>query len=624
MVKSQINSNVEYDKKMDAAVNEDMEHISSVYEMELMGKNVELVLGKEREEDNVVYFIGYVVLENSKVRPVGIFEIEKDKVDTVKDDDGDIDLDYMNEPILFENIDLSDTLIPSNESPAQINESPAQINESPAQINESPAASNDVEIKPLKAASRKEEEAERELVKTGLWVQQYTQNKNYNLVDNEGGGDCLFAVIRDGLNETDKKYTVGDLRKLLSDEVTPEIFENYRLLYTSFEQSIKDTKSELNNIAKENAELKERLSKEVNASKQLEIVKRAKKLKVLFDRLKSDMAISKQMLDEQKFMKNITSLDQFKAMVNTCRFWGDTWAISTLERVLNTKFILLSEESFLNGDIKNILQCGQLNDKVLQDKGVFTPDNYIIMNYDGSHYKLVTYKNHGIFNFNQLPYFIRDIIVDKCLERMSGPYAIIPDFINMKREQEPEIEEEPKISDIQSLDVDPETVFMYYSRSNSKPLPGKGTGEKIREDRRNSYKKLASMKDWRKKLSNEWPAPIDIDGHQWKSVEHYYQGSKYKKSKPEIYYQFTLDSRSELGNSVDRAKKFKDFEPDIEFYGKRGKEVLHEGLKAKFTQHPDLRNVLLATLDATLMEYIHRKPPRFSNELMEVRKNLTV
>ena len=180
------------------------------------------------------------------------------------------------------------------------------------------------------------------------------------------------------------------------------------------------------------------------------------------------------------------------------------------------------------------------------------------------------------------------------------------------------------IANVQSLNLDPETVFIYYGRSNSKPLPGKGTGEKIRPDKRDSYKKLASIKEWRKKLSNDWVSPIDVDGHQWKSVQHYYQGSKYKKSKPEIYYQFTLDSRSELGKSVERAKKFKDFEPDMDFFGKRGKEVLKEALEAKFAQHPDLRRMLLSTNDATLKEYIPKKPPRLAYELMELRKNLSV
>lgn len=113
-----------------------------------------------------------------------------------------------------------------------------------------------------------------------------------------------------------------------------------------------------------------------------------------------------------------------------------------------------------------------------------------------------------------------------------------------------------------------------------------------------------------------------MDGHQWQSVEHYYQGSKYKKGHPEIYYQFTLDSRSELGKSTERAKKFNDIEPDMDFSGKLGTETLVKGLTAKFTQHPELRQMLSNTKNATLAEYIPRRPPRIANELMVLRKNL--
>ena len=207
---------------------------------------------------------------------------------------------------------------------------------------------------------------------------------------------------------------------------------------------------------------------------------------------------------------------------------------------------------------------------------------------------------------------------------MSGPYAIIPEFASEKLSS-PLVEvSHDEVVASHSINSDPETVFMFYGRSNNKPLPGKGTGEKIRNDRRDAYKKLASIQEWRRKLSNEWIAPIDIDGHQWQSVEHFYQGSKYKKSRPDIYYQFTLDSRSELGKSVERAKKFKDFEPDMDFFGKRGKEVLHEALEAKFKQNKDLRQMLALTLDATLMEYQPKKPATQAFELMEIRKNLTV
>lgn len=443
------------------------------------------------------------------------------------------------------------------------------------------------------------------------------QNKNYSIQDNEGGGDCLFAVIRDAFTQIGKTYTVGDLRKILSDAVTEDIFMNYYQLYTETSVSITADKQRLIEIVAENNSLRDKLAMESNSAQQKVIVQQAKKLRTEFERLKQEQRISINMLDEYKFMKGVKSLQQFRAVINTCRFWGDTWAISTLERALNTKFILLSEENFEQGDLDNVLQCGQLNDEELETRGSFTPDHYITMDYNGWHYKLITYKEHGIFTFSQLPFAIRDLIVDKCLEKLSGPYALIPEFVDVRLTGK---KDERVVLEV--MDSDPKTVFTFYGRSNAKPLPGKGSGESIPKERQSEFRALATISDWRKKLSNDWEAPFDSDGHQWQTVEHYYQGNKYKQSHPEIYYQFTLDSRSELGKSVDRAKKFKDVEPDMDFAGKRGKEILYRGLEAKFTQHPVLKRALSDTKDATLQVYTPRKEPEKAVELMRLRKNL--
>lgn len=613
MVSSKLNPQIQF-QETEKILDDDLDHNSSVYQTYVLGKNIELVLGKQQRKGDLAYYIAYVVLKSGKVRPIGIYEVKLADADTVIDEDGDVALEKLNPPILFGHVDLSDSVEPESDTDTS--------SDSESEHEEKPKEKETIEYPEV---TRDSEEKEGELVSTGLWIQRFMQNKNYGILDNEGGGDCLFAVIRDAFEQAGITYTVGDLRKKLSDEANEDIFRNYLDLYNAFQETSHHLKEELSKIAEENNELKRTLADEKNYDKQVEIVERAKILKEQFARLKQELSLTQQMHKEHSFMKNIKSLDQFRAKLNTCKFWADTWAISTLERTLNTKFILLSEEHFEDGDIRNVLQCGQLNDPILEEKGSFTPDYYIIMNYTGDHYKLITYKDKGIFKFQELPFGIRDKIVDKCLEKMSGPYSIIPDFAKMRLEGNGTDDEASlSVPEITTQDNDPNTVFVFYSKSSSKPLPGKGTGEKIPLDKQDKFKALAGVKDWRKKLSNDWIAPIDVDGHQWQSVEHYYQGNKYKKGHPEIYYQFTLDSRSELGKSPERAKKFNDFEPDIDFAGKHGKEILVKGLVAKFTQHPELNKMLLDTQDATLSEYIPRKPPRVSHELMTLRKNLKV
>ncbi len=195
---------------------------------------------------------------------------------------------------------------------------------------------------------------------------------------------------------------------------------------------------------------------------------------------------------------------------------------------------------------------------------------------------------------------------------------------------EPAAVEEPLVSDL----YDGATVFRFYSKSADKPLPGKGEGEKLGPEGSAAYTELARMPQWRKKLSNAWPAEFKLDGHKWLSVEHYYQGSKFKKNNKAFYLQFSLDTPdsamakdpamaeaagSKTGKFKTEQLRPKNITADADFSPEQAMEA---AMRAKFTQNAELKTLLLATKKAKLQHISKGVPDVVFNDLMRVRREL--
>jgi hypothetical protein len=200
------------------------------------------------------------------------------------------------------------------------------------------------------------------------WIEKFMRNNQYDIIDNEGGGDCFFAVIRDAYEQIGYNTTVSKLRALLAKEADDEVYSQYRTLYVGFLSELQSKEKEMKEIKKLSTELKKRHERSKNKEETNQIVLEGKKLVERHNALKLEKEDIKEMMDEFKFMEGIDTFEKFKEFILTSNYWADTWAVSTLEKVLNIKIIILSKESYDADDLDSVLKCGQLNDEYLDSR----------------------------------------------------------------------------------------------------------------------------------------------------------------------------------------------------------------------------------------------------------------
>ena len=657
---------------------DDADYDATMYEIELLGKEVRIAIGRGKtDKKGILYYPVYLINTDDRVvKQIGVFEIRADQASEVLDDDDDLDIDKLPYPLIYSFVtagmleaDSRGKTAPAVASVASVvalDEDESQPEPSEKEtgdavveedavvvVEEVDAAANALrsKMKALAIPAQTKDTAEAEHAEYKKqpdqpWIQTHMQNNHFGITDNEGGGECLFAVIRDAYRTRGKYVEVPELRRKLAAEATEDVFQNYKEKHTMTADSIASTSAEMRGLVDANAQLKQRLERTTEAKEQQVIIAESRRNAAQFKRLKSELALSKELLQDFHFMKNVNTLEDFREMLKSCAFWADTWAISTLERILRIKLIILSSERFHAGEMGGVLQCGQLNDRVLEDQGTFEPDFYVMTEHTGMHYKLVTYRGEALLTFREIPYDIKIMVIEKCMERNAGPYYLIPQFRTFREEELglKGLEEEQAVKE-RSIPpaghasaasahaplYDDATVFQFYSKSMDKPLPGTGSGETIERADIPKYAELAKeTPQWRKMLSNVWEPPGDdrdkalfeLDDHKWRTLEHYLQGSKFRRENPKHYLQFSLDSDSDLSKSPTfKDDKDKDIRTDAD-YGAREEKEREDAQYAKYSQNSYLADMLLNTRNAKLVQFRRGKPPVVCDELMRVRHRL--
>jgi predicted NAD-dependent protein-ADP-ribosyltransferase YbiA (DUF1768 family) len=697
MVLSKLDKGTSY-PELKSVDSDDFKKEANLYEIEIKDVDVIIAVGsakKNYEEKNITYFPIYLVKTNNKVVQIGVYELFTTDLLNYMDEDGNLEVEKLDDPLIYtfvtkkmlENL----RLVPEKEkdedadarelvekdveiledSDAELEYKKEKMEKMEKKSNKDKQVSSEgdfeapkipkirediftkaenyiLSVAPLNEESKQDADLLKDKYKdsaANTWIEIFMKNNKYGIIDNEGGGDCLFATIRDAFAQLGHHTTVQKLRKKLAEEATQDIFVNYKEHYDMYSTAVVAATKDAKELEIEYEKYKKMYSETLDRNLKKQFTDAAKKIKDQRDRIINQKRVSQSMLDEFKYMKDVDTLEKFKQKIKTCEFWAETWALSTLERVLNIKFILLSSEAYKGKDMANVLNCGQLNDSILESRGEFTPEFYIMVDYLGWHYKLITYKKKTIFSFTELPYDIKKRIVDKCMEKNSGAFALIPDFVRFKEHLISKSGVSPvckfeELSDAKIRGLYDEAVaFQFYDKSSDGKLPGKGSGETITKEAVLEFSNLHAIKDWRKKLDDYWVEPgkpFVLDGHRWNSVEHYYQGSKFKESNPEFYLSFSAESGTELSKNPEMAKaaasssgKYKgqllrptEVSIDPTFYGKRKEKELFDAICAKFTQVEELKQVLMATKNAKLMHYLKGKEPELAEPLIMVRDKI--
>lgn len=720
MVLSKIDNEISYPetKKVNP---EDLDKESDLYQITVNGIDIIIAIGRPKnafQMKNVTYFPVYLVKKNDKVLQIGVYEIKASEAMNLLDENSNIDPSKIDDPLIYTFVskDMLNNLrmIPPSEVEHEKARSKKKSDKGSKEegdkqsdkqgdkqgdkqeegkgkkkANAAPhvTMSDDLTIPPERAGIFR--------VKTGMpilpflkeetaevassarkkynesssdnWVAKFMSNKEYTILDNEGKGDCFFCTIRDAFQSIGQETSVLELRKKVASEATEEQYRYYRDRYDEYANSIRDDANRIERLTEQFNEQKIMYDampiSDDNREKKQAIVKSTTNIKSQITRLKKEKATTMKNIKDYQFIKDIKSLNDFRKHILKQDYWADAWVLNTLERVLNIKFIILSLEMYKQGDTENVLNCGTVSDASLT---TFSPEFYIIVEYSGNHYKTIGYKNHLIFDFKEIPYDVKTMIVNKCMERNSGTFSLIPEFNKFKSSFEKDktkditkgitkgggIEGRKKrgdswfeeLSQTKVLNMyDDDIVFQYYPLSSGQPTPGHGSGEKRpkRMNMEEEFEELMEIANWRKKLDNEWVQPFTVDNHRWSSVEHYYQASKYKNGSPEFYLSFSLDSGTDLSKNVQMARAVgtkgsfhgkmirpKEVKRDASFYDTtenaepRSNKELFAAQLAKFTQNEDLKKMLLATKRAKLTRFVRGDPPALDENLMVIRDKI--
>ena len=256
MVLSKINSSVSY-HELKSVDSDDLKTEASLYQLEMKGVDLIIAIGGAKntfEDKNIVYFPIYLVKHNNKVVQIGLYEIEASNYLSYLDDKNNLDVEKMDYPLVYSfatkeflhklrlkpDVPLRRVAEKETDKEAEKDDKSDGDEEADEHVEynehyEIPQEREDIFVMtkgiPLPPLLKEETKTAAKTIREKYhkapgdsWIEQFMENNNYTLTDNEGGGDCLFATVRDAFSSIVQQTSVNKLRKKLASEATEQVF----------------------------------------------------------------------------------------------------------------------------------------------------------------------------------------------------------------------------------------------------------------------------------------------------------------------------------------------------------------------------------------------------------------
>ena len=584
MINSRLNSKIKYNKneKINA---KDVGQPLDLYEYEVFPETPAIMVAvgvqqSHAKDETFVYHYLYATLDPEKKgkfqSTLGVIEIPKDDILNVLDEDGDMNLDKTTPLLFIDKTKLNeiyekqqqqeqqeppvqtaveikmDTDEPDEEEKALLEPTVKKSQTKRATApNKNTLLEGRITVSKGSQHAETKEEAQKLIEefksKTGRhdWVQERMKNTHYSVVSIPGDGDCFFHVICEAFASVGIQTTVKRLREFLANHPSVETtfkqeqqifseFSSFRAVLTNNNDIIKTRVEEIVALLRTNLTEKDKTT--ITEEKRTLLEKKRRNDEQIQD-IQDDINVI------VPHMNKLKTENDYREYIKTSHFWANEWAIETLEKKLQTKFIIFPKDG------ETIYTVGTLN----------KPNRYILAAFvSGNHYELIQYNQTRMFlSFDALPYSV------KCL---GVKYKFkIQDFTHFRCEVVVGGGDDNSNDDDDSSVEDEDTREKFVLSSKSKPHVFK-------------KKLMAHYFELRRKQNRGWERvladdfivnqPLSIDGLKWNSVSHYVLAGHFHPSSS-FYKNFSVESNTMISNNVQIAEKAVDKPGDYTLSSRR-------------------------------------------------------